>query len=255
MSGHSKWHSIKHQKMATDAKRGAQFTKLAREIIVAVRKGGPNPDANYSLRLAIQRAKDSSMPFDNISRAIDKGAGTGEGAQLQEMILEGYGPSGSAILVQAVSDNRNRTVQSVRNIFQRSGGNMAEAGSVAWIFENRGVISVKANGKDPDELGLLAIDAGAEDVQTEGEFITVYTAPGKLEEVRVALERNDIKVEEAETRMVPKQTLDLEVKAAVQALKLIENLEELEDVSKVDSNVNFTDEAMTAYEEATKTGK
>ncbi len=252
MSGHSKWHSIKHQKMATDAKRGNLFTKLTREIIVAVRKGGPNIEANYSLRLAVQRAKDSSMPYDNISRAIDKGAGTGEGAQLQEMVLEGYGPGGSAILVQALSDNRNRTVQTIRNVFQRGGGNLAEAGSVAWIFENRGVISVKTDDGDTDELALKAIDVGADDVNVEKGYVTIYTAPQKLEDVRTALERNDIEIDDAEVRMVPKQTLDLEAKQSVQALKLIDNLEELEDVRTVSSNVNFTDEALNAYAEATK---
>jgi YebC/PmpR family DNA-binding regulatory protein len=252
MSGHSKWHSIKHQKMATDAKRGNLFTKLTREIIVAVRKGGPNPDANYSLRLAIQRAKDSSMPYDNISRAIDKGAGTGEGAQLQEMVLEGYGPGGSAILVQALSDNRNRTVQNIRNVFQRGGGNLGENGSVAWIFENKGVLSVKTSDGNTDDLALKAIDAGADDVNVEKGFVTIYTAPQKLEEVRTALEKDEVDIEDAEVRMVPKQTLDLDARQAVQALKLIENLEELEDVRTVSTNVNFSDEALNAYAEATK---
>lgn len=247
MSGHSKWSSIKHQKAATDAKRGNLFTKLTREIIVAVRKGGPNPDANYALRLAIQRAKDSSMPYDNISRAIDKGAGTGDGVQLQEMVLEGYGPSGAAILVQALSDNRNRTVQNVRNVFTRGGGSLGENGSVAWIFENKGVISIKAVNRDTDELGLLAIDAGADDVTVEKDFVTVYTAPQKLEEVRIALERNDIPIESAEVTMVPKQTLDLEEKAAIQTLKLIDNLEELDEVRAVSTNVNFSDAVLNAY--------
>lgn len=247
MSGHSKWSSIKHQKAATDAKRGNLFTKLTREIIVAVRKGGPNPDANYALRLAIQRAKDSSMPYDNISRAIDKGAGTGDGVQLQEMVLEGYGPSGAAILVQALSDNRNRTVQNVRNVFTRGGGSLGENGSVAWIFENKGVISVKAGNRDADELGLLAIDAGADDVTVEKDFVTVYTAPQKLEEVRIALERNDIPIESAEVTMVAKQTLDLEEKAAIQTLKLIDNLEELDEVRAVSTNVNFSDAVLNAY--------
>lgn len=250
MSGHSKWSSIKHQKAATDAKRGNLFTKLTREIIVAVRKGGPNPDANYTLRLAIQRAKDSSMPYDNIGRAIDKGAGTADGIQLQEMVLEGYGPSGAAILVQALSDNRNRTVQSVRNVFTRGGGSLGESGCVAWLFDNKGVISVKSRGRDADELGLLAIDAGADDVTVEKDFITVYTAPQKLEEVRTALERNDIPIESAEVTMVAKQTLDLDEKAAVQTLKMIDNLEELDDIRNVATNVNFTDAALNAYTEA-----
>jgi YebC/PmpR family DNA-binding regulatory protein len=247
MSGHSKWSSIKHQKAATDAKRGNLFTKLTREIIVAVRKGGPNPDANYALRLAIQRAKDSSMPYDNISRAIDKGAGTADGIQLQEMVLEGYGPGGAAILVQALSDNRNRTVQNVRNVFTRGGGGLGESGSVAWIFENKGVISIKAGDRDADELGLLAIDAGADDVAVEKDFITVYTAPQKLEEVRIALERNDIPIESAEVTMVPKQTLDLDEKASIQTLRMIDNLEELEEVRSVSTNVNFSDATLNAY--------
>jgi YebC/PmpR family DNA-binding regulatory protein len=247
MSGHSKWSSIKHQKAATDAKRGNLFTKLTREIIVAVRKGGPNPDANYALRLAIQRAKDSSMPYDNISRAIDKGAGTADGIQLQEMVLEGYGPGGAAILVQALSDNRNRTVQNVRNVFTRGGGGLGESGSVAWIFENKGVISIKAGDRDADELGLLAIDAGADDVIVEKDYITVYTAPQKLEEVRIALERNDIPIESAEVTMVPKQTLDLDEKAAIQTLKMIDNLEELDEVRSVSTNVNFSDATLNTY--------
>ncbi len=247
MSGHSKWSSIKHQKAATDAKRGNLFTKLTREIIVAVRKGGPNPDANYALRLAIQRAKDSSMPYDNISRAIDKGAGTADGIQLQEMVLEGYGPGGAAILVQALSDNRNRTVQNVRNVFTRGGGGLGESGSVAWIFENKGVISIKTGNKDADELGLLSIDAGADDVTVEKDYITVYTAPQKLEEVRIALERNDIPIESAEVTMVPKQTLDLDEKAAIQTLKMIDNLEELDEVRSVSTNVNFSDATLNTY--------
>jgi YebC/PmpR family DNA-binding regulatory protein len=247
MSGHSKWSSIKHQKAATDAKRGNLFTKLTREIIVAVRKGGPSPDANYALRLAIQRAKDSSMPYDNISRAIDKGAGTGDGVQLQEMVLEGYGPGGAAILVQALSDNRNRTVQNVRNVFTRGGGSLGESGCVAWLFDNKGVISVKPGKKDTDELGLLAIDAGADDVVIEKDFVTVYTAPQKLEDVRTVLERNDIPVESAEVTMVAKQTLDLEEKAAIQTLKMIDNLEELDEVRNVATNVNFSDAVLNAY--------
>ncbi|MDP2856172.1 MAG: YebC/PmpR family DNA-binding transcriptional regulator [bacterium] len=249
MSGHSKWSSIKHQKMATDAKRSNLFTKLTREIIVAVRKGGPNPDANYALRLAIQRAKDGSMPYENISRAIDKGAGTAEGMQLQEMVLEGYGPGGAAILVQALSDNRNRTVQNVRNVFTRGGGSLGESGCVAWMFENRGVITIKLERRDADELGLLAIDAGAEDVTVEKDYVTVYTTPQKAEEVRVVLERNDIPIESAEVTMVSKQTLDLDEKQAIQNLKMIDNLEELEEVRSVSTNVNFSDTALNAYAE------
>lgn len=247
MSGHSKWHSIKHQKAATDAKRGNLFTKLTREIIVAVRKGGSNPEANYALRLAIQRAKDNSMPYDNINRAIDKGAGTGDGVQLQEMVLEGYGPGGAAILVQALSDNRNRTVQNVRNVFTRGGGSLGESGCVAWLFDTRGVISIKPGSRDTDEIGLLAIDAGADDVVVEKDYMTIYTAPQDLEGVRIALERNDIPVESAEVTMVAKQTLDLDEKGAIQTLKMIDNIEELEEVRNVATNVNFSDEVLNAY--------
>ena len=150
MSGHSKWHTIKNQKAATDAKRGQMFTKLTREIIVAARKGGPSIDGNYSLRLAVQRAKDSSMPWDNISRAITKASGGGDGVQMQELLMEGYGPGGGAVLVNVLTDNRNRTVAGIRNIFTRSGGSLGESGSVAWLFQQRGVINVKAEDRDKD---------------------------------------------------------------------------------------------------------
>jgi YebC/PmpR family DNA-binding regulatory protein len=164
MSGHSKWSSIKHQKGVADARRGQLFTKLTREIIVAVREGGSSPETNFRLRLAIQKARDSSMPSDNIERAIKRGSGELGGATLTEMTLEGYGPGGAAILVQALSDNRNRTIQEVRNIFTRGGGSLGESGCVAWIFDVRGFITVDTNGLNSEELSLKAIDAGAEDV-------------------------------------------------------------------------------------------
>jgi YebC/PmpR family DNA-binding regulatory protein len=165
MSGHSKWANIKHQKGMADARRGQIFTKIAREIIVAVREGGSNPEANFRLRLAIQKARDNSMPTENIERAINRGSGKTEGASLVEMILEGYGPSGVAILVEAMSDNRNRTLQEVRNIFYRHGSNLGESGCVSWLFDSRGVIMVDTNNLDAEELALNAIDAGAEDVK------------------------------------------------------------------------------------------
>jgi YebC/PmpR family DNA-binding regulatory protein len=248
MSGHSKWHTIKNQKAATDAKRGQMFTKLTREIIVAARNGGPNIDSNYSLRLAVQRAKDSSMPWDNISRAITKASGGGEGVQMQEMLLEGYGPGGGAILVNALSDNRNRTVQVIRNIFTRGGGSLGESGCVAWLFVQRGVLTVKAEGVDKDELSLKAIDFGADDVNVEGDYLTIYTIPQKLEEVRAALEKEKVTVESAEVSMIAKQTIDLDEKQSVQTMKMVENLEELDDVQSVASNVNFSDAALAAYE-------
>ena len=247
MSGHSKWHTIKNQKAATDAKRGQMFTKLTREIIVAARNGGPNIDSNYSLRLAVQRAKDSSMPWDNISRAITKASGGGEGVQMQEMLLEGYGPGGGAILVNALSDNRNRTVQAIRNIFSRGGGSLGESGCVAWLFVQRGVLTVKAEGVDKDELAFKTIDFGADDVNIEGDYLTIYTTPQKLEEVRTALEKEKIPVESAEVSMIAKQTIDLDEKQSVQTMKMLENLEELDDVQKVASNVNFSDAALAAY--------
>ena len=248
MSGHSKWHTIKNQKAATDAKRGQMFTKLTREIIVAARKGGPNIEGNYSLRLAVQRAKDSSMPWDNISRAITKASGGGEGMQMQEMLLEGYGPGGGAILVNALSDNHNRTVQAIRNLFSRAGGSLGESGCVAWLFVQRGVINIKAEDVDKDELALKVIDLGADDVNIEGDYLTVYTPPQKLEEVRIALEKEKIDVESAEVSMIAKQTIDLDEKQSVQTMKMLENLEELDDVQRVASNVNFSDAALATYE-------
>ncbi|MFH1381343.1 MAG: YebC/PmpR family DNA-binding transcriptional regulator [Chloroflexota bacterium] len=249
MSGHSKWSSIKHQKGVADAKRGQLFTKLTREIIIAARQGGGSPDANYRLRLAIQKARDSNMPMDNIDRAIKKGTGEGEGTALAEITFEGYGPSGAAILVQVLTDNRNRTVQDVRNIFTRHGGNMGESGSVAWLFESKGIITVDTDSLDTDELTLKAIDAGAEDVNVEGDCIEIYTKPTELMSVRTALEQAKVPISAATLSMIPKTTLDLDEKASIQALKLLHKLEELDEVQSVSSNVNFTDEILKKYDE------
>ncbi len=249
MSGHSKWHSIKHQKAVTDARRGQLFTKLTREIIVAVRNGGPNPDNNVSLRLAIQRARDASMPSDNIERAIRRASGATEGANLVEMVLEGYGPGGSAILVEALSDNRNRTIQAVRNVFSRAGGSLGEAGCVAWQFEPKGIVAVQTDNEDTEELVLRAIDAGAEDVTVESGVVEVYTRPEELEIVRAALEEGHIPVTSAELSMVPKATLELDEKAAMQTLRMMDKLEELDEVRRVSSNVDFSDEVLAKYQE------
>src|SRR4030042_6514955 len=184
MSGHSKWSKIKRQKGASDTNRGQLFTKLTREIIVSARQGGPNPESNFLLRLAIQKARDSNMPMDNVERAIKKGTGAADASTLIELTLEGYGASGVAIMVEAVTDNRNRTVSEVRNIFTKHGGNMGESGSVSWIFENRGVITVDTKNADADELALMAIDAGADDVTTEKGYLEVMVNPQKLETVR-----------------------------------------------------------------------
>ena len=249
MSGHSKWASIKHQKGVADARRGQLFTKLTREIIVAVRQGGgSSPDMNFRLRLAVQKARDANMPIDNIDRAIKRGAGETEGATLSELTLEGYGPGGAAILVQALSDNRNRTLQEVRNLFSRSGGNLGESGSVAWQFEHKGMIVAAVGDNDPEELALQAIDAGAEDVKIEDENIEIYTAPEDFVSVREALEAAGISIESSEVSMIPQNTVDLDEKPALQNLKLLQKLEDLDDIQSVSSNINFTDEVLEQYE-------
>ncbi len=247
MSGHSKWSSIKHQKGVTDARRGQLFTKLTREIIVAVRQGGGSPDSNFRLRLAIQRARDNNMPLDNIERAIKRGSGTLEGVTLIEMVLEGYGPSGVAILVQALSDNRNRTLQDVRTAFSRSGGSLGENGCVAWLFDSKGLITVETKDLDAEELALQAIDTGAEDVKIENDSIEIYTKPDELELVRTALDQQKLPIASAELFMVPKTTVELEEKAALQTLKLLDKLEELDDVQHVFSNVDFSDSTLEKY--------
>ncbi len=248
MSGHSKWSSIKHQKGVADAKRGQLFTKLTREIIAAARQGGGSPDMNYRLRLAVQKARDSNMPMDNIDRAIAKGTGGGEGISFTELVLEGYGPGGAAILVQALSDNRNRTVQEIRNMFTRAGGNLAAAGSVAWLFDSVGLINIKTDSKNTEDLELMAIDAGAEDVTVDKGYMEIRTKPDKLEAVRKALEAQKIAVESAQLSMVPKTTTSLDEKASLQTLKLLERLEEMDEVQHVTANVDFSDEVLEKYQ-------
>jgi YebC/PmpR family DNA-binding regulatory protein len=247
MSGHSKWSTIKRQKGVADAQRGQIFTKLSKEIIIAAKAGGGDPAANVRLRLAIQKAKESNMPADNIKRAIDRAVGGGEGTELAEITYEGYGPAGTAVLVDVATDNRNRTVAEVRNVFSRAGGNLGEAGSVAWVFESRGVITVAPNGKDPDDVALVAIDAGADDVQVGDGSIDVYTSPGDLEAVKKALEDNGIAVESAESAKVPKTTVQLDEKNAVSMLRLVEKLEALDDVQKVYFNADISDDVFASY--------
>jgi YebC/PmpR family DNA-binding regulatory protein len=248
MSGHSKWSKIKHQKGADDVKRGNLFTKLTREIIVAAKEGGGDPDTNFRLRLAVQKARDSNMPMDNIDRAIKKGTGDLEGGSLTEIKLEGYGPSGMAILVSALSDNRNRTIQEVRSTFTRHGGSLGESGCVSWIFESRGVININAENVNADELALAAIDAGAEDVQVESGFVEVITKPDALEKVRATLEQQKVKIESSELQMVPKTLVKLDEKAAMQALKLLEKLEDIDDVQNVYSNADIPDSVLEAIQ-------
>jgi len=248
MSGHSKWSTIKRAKGVNDARRGALFTKLSREIIIAAKSGGPDPSMNLRLRLAVQRAKANNVPNDNIERAIAKAAGTGDTEQLDEITYEGYGPGGTAILVAVLTDNRNRTVAEVRHRFSRAGGNLGETGSVGWQFEPKGVITIPAKGKDADEIALQAIDAGAEDVQVEGDVIEVQTDPAGLDAVRKALESGGLEIENADFAMIPKVTIELDEKTAHQALKLIDALEDLEDVQRVYSNADFNDDVLASYE-------
>jgi len=245
MSGHSKWAKIKRQKGANDANKGAIFTKLAREIQVAAREGGPDPAGNSRLRLAIQKARDGNMPAANIQRAIEKAIG-GAGEQLEEITYEGYGPGGAAILIQTMTDNRNRTVGDVRAAFSRAGGSLGEAGSVAWQFEPRGVIALSPSGRDPDEIALVAIDAGAEDVKTDDGTVEIFTPFEGLEPVRAALEGQGLSIDHAEATMLPKTTVELDDEQATQVLKLIDRLEDLDDVQRVYTNVEFSEAVMQA---------
>lgn len=249
MSGHNKWSSIKHQKGVTDAKRGQLFTKLTREIIVAVRQGGSDPETNFRLRLAVQKARDSNMPIDNIDRAISRGSGkTEDGSSLAELTLEGYGSSGAAIMVNAVTDNRNRTLQEVRNIFTRNGGSLGEAGSVGWLFDPKGLIRLEAKDSNVDDLTLQAIDAGAEDVKVDSTNMEIYTKPQELESTRKALEQQKIPIESTELTMLPKTMVELDEKAALQTLRLLDKLEELDEVQAVYSNIDFNESVLEKYQ-------
>ena len=248
MSGHSKWSTIKRKKGVIDAKRGQLFTKLTREIMVAARQGGPDVEMNFRLRLAVQTARGNNMPLDNIDRAVKRGAKVGEGAEaMEETLYEGYGPGGAAVLLQAVTDNPNRTASEVRNVFGKSGGNLGEPGCVAWNFESKGVIVVETSGDTSEELALLAIDAGAEEFDLEAEQLEVTTTPDTFEEVRRQLEEAGASVVRAEVSMVPKSTVALDSKKATQALRLLDKLEELDDVLRVFTNADFPDDALEEY--------
>jgi len=246
VSGHSKWSQIKRAKGVTDAKRGQLFTKLGREISVAAREGGPDPEANARLRLAVQRAREANMPMDTIERAIKRVAGS-DAAALEEILYEGYGPNGAAIMIEAMTDNRNRTVAEIRNVFKSGGGSLGNAGCVAYLFDSRGIISVQPDGADPDEVALKAIDAGADDFRVDDDGIEIYTAPTQLETVRAALEQEHLAVAGAETAMVPKTTLELDPKDTVTVLRLMERLEELDDVQRVYSNLELSEEALKQF--------
>jgi YebC/PmpR family DNA-binding regulatory protein len=248
MSGHSKWSTIKRKKGAADARRGQMFTKLGKEIEIAARDGG-DPEFNFRLRVIIDKAKNANMPRDNIERAVRRGAGLEKGAaQLEEIVYEGYGPHGVALLISVLTDNRNRAVADIRRVFNRSAGNLGEAGCVAWLFDQKGYITVPTDGQDPDELALMAIDAGAEDVRVGDEEIEIYTAPEDLAKVRNALLAADIAIDTSELTMEPKSTITMDETSALRTLSIIEELEELEDVQVVFSNLDMSAELMSAFE-------
>jgi|HigsolmetaAR202D_1030399.scaffolds.fasta_scaffold00052_44 DNA-binding regulatory protein, YebC/PmpR family len=252
MSGHSKWHSIRRSKGVTDQRRGQLFTKLARDITIAAREGGGDPDLNFRLRLAVDKAKSNNMPSDNIQRAIDRALGKTNEAQLEELYYEGYGPGGIAIMIEAATDNRNRTVSDIRSSFTKLGGNLGESGSVAWMFDLKGLITVdlENNKLDPDEVMLVAIDAGADDVQVEEDVIEIYTEFTQLAAVRQTLLEANIPVSNAEKVMRPKSLVQLDEQDSIKALRLLERLDELDDVQKVYSNLDVSDEVAAKFAEA-----
>ena len=249
MSGHSKWKTIKHQKGAADAKRGQLFTKLTREITIAAREGaGGDPDMNYQLRLAIDRAKAANMPADTIDRAIKRGTGEGDDQeQLEEITYEGYGPGGVAILLQTVTDNRNRTASEVRATFSKIGASLGASGCVAWNFDTMGLITMEMPSEEAEDMALLAIDAGAEDVQVDDSYVEVFTLPENLAEVKRQLEEENVSIATAEVAMVPKSTIALEPKEAEQTLRLLDLLEDLQDSQKVYTNADFPEETLEKY--------
>lgn len=243
MSGHSKWANIKHKKEKTDAQKGKLFTKLTKEIIMAAKEGGGDPNANSKLRDAIAKAKAANMPSENITRAIKRGTGELEGVSYESITYEGYGPGGVAIIVEALTDNRNRTAGEMRHLFDRGGGSLGAAGCVSWMFERKGVISIeKSDDIDSDELMLKAIDAGAEDFSVEDEDYEIITDPSALYQVKEVLEQSGYNITSAEISLIPQNTVKLEGEQAIKALKLIETLDDHDDVQNVYHNLEITDE-------------
>ena len=246
MSGHSKWSSIKHKKAATDAKRGKIFTKLIKEITVAARMGGGDVEANPRLRSAIQAAKSENMPKDNIERAIKKGTGELEGVSYEESIYEGYGPGGAAVLIESLTDNKNRTVADIRHIFSKAGGNMGESGCVAWMFDKKGYIAIENRAVDEEALMEAALDAGAEDIREDDSNFEVITAPEDFEAVKTAIDSAAIPYIVAEVTMLPQSTTFLKGKEAEQMVKLMEALEDCDDVQKVYTNADIPEEIVNS---------
>ncbi len=246
MSGHNKWSTIKHKKGAADAKRGKIFTKLIKEITVAARMGGGDANGNPRLRTAVLAAKAENMPKDNIERAIKKGTGELEGTTYEEAIYEGYGPGGVAVLVESLTDNRNRTVAEVRHVFSKYNGSMGEAGCVSWMFEKKGYIAFARDAMDEERLMEIALEAGADDVSDSGDEWEVVCEPGTFENVRTAVENAGISVETAHVTMFPKTTVELDKDNAVKMLKLMDYLEDLDDVQNVYANFDIADDIMEA---------
>jgi YebC/PmpR family DNA-binding regulatory protein len=247
MAGHNKWSKIKRKKAANDSKKGANFSKLSRELQVATREGGPDPNSNMRLRLAIDRAKRDGMPSDTIDRSVAKASGANaDEASFETVIYEGYGPGGVAVLAIALTDNRNRTAAEVRNAFSRNGGSLGETGSVAWQFDTVGQVIIPVNGSDPDEVGLIAIDAGASDVETDEDEIIVTTEPGDLTEVATAIREAGVEFSEMNVTRLPQTPLELEPRNISTAMRLFEALEDLDDVSEVFTNASFSEEAAVA---------
>lgn len=246
MSGHSKWAGIKHKKAKVDAQRGRVFTKLIREITVAARVGGGDLAGNPRLRDAIDKAKSANMPQDNITRAVKKGTGELEGVTYEECVYEGYGPQGVAVLLDAVTDNRNRTTAEVRKLFSKFGGNLGEVGCVGWMFNKRGLIQVSARGVDEERLLAVALEAGAEDVRSGEQAFEIVTDPKSFDAVKTALEQASFPIEQAEITMVPQSTVRVEGKAAEQVLRLLDELEEHDDVQHVYANFDIPEEIMAA---------
>lgn len=249
MSGHSKWSTIKRKKGAEDAKRGKIFTRIARDITVAARSGG-DPNANPTLRMAVDKARAANMPKDNIERAIKKGTGELEGGNEEEITYEAYAPHGIPVLIKCLTDNRNRTLADIRKIFNRHGGNMAEAGAVSWMFETKGYIAIERANHDPDDIFMIAVDAGADDVQIGDEWFEIYTPADELHAVAMTLTNNGLTIAESELSEVPKNEIELGPKDTVQVMGVIEALEELDDVQQVYSGLSISDEALAELETA-----
>jgi len=248
MSGHNKWSSIKHKKGAADAKRGKIFTKIIKEITLAARLGGHDPDGNPRLRSAIMAAKEENMPKDNIDRAIKKGSGTGADAvSYEEIIYEGYGPGGVAVMLEVMTDNKNRTVAEIRHIFSKHGGNLGENGCVSWIFEKKGSILFDRKGIKEDELMELALEYGAEDVRSEENEFEVITDPGLFESVKRGIDQKNMRYIKAQITMIPQNTVKLESEKALQMLKLMEKLEDNDDVQRAYANFDIPDSIMEKY--------